>query len=101
MRGLPKFFNTKEDYLNCIELFGMYGKQKLKEAYDNRFIWQETELVGDGVEDETHKIIIEEEDKDGNKLTSPIRHQYEFVEDSNAYIFRIGFTKEEIETLIK
>ena len=101
MRGLPKHFNTKEDYLNCIQIFGMYGKQKLKEAYENRFIWKETELNGNGIENKTHKLVVEDKDNDGNILKKPIIHQYEYVEDPNAYIFRLGFTKQEIENLIK
>lgn len=90
MRGLPKFFNTKQDYLNClaIEELKEATKKELQKLIDNRFSWFDVAVIdGVGIEDETHRVV---EDM-----------QQELREDPNARIFQIGFTVQEIEELLK
>ncbi len=90
MRGLPKFFNTKQDLLNCLadENLKEAAKLKLKQMLENRFNWFDVELLGDktGINDENHRVI------DGM--------QQELREDKTTSLFRLGFTVEEAEEII-
>lgn len=89
MRGLPKFFNTKQDYFNCLVEFKEETKKELKKLLDSRFSWFDTKVLEDattGLNDETHRVID--------------NMQQELKEDPNARIFQLGFTVAEIEELI-
>jgi 1,2-phenylacetyl-CoA epoxidase catalytic subunit len=94
MRDFPKWLNTKQDYLNCLQDFPEQIRQRLQELLTDRFLWVQTGILSDedqGVTDDTHRIIETENE----------RFQYEYLEDSNARIFQLGFTVQEIEELIK
>ena len=98
MRGFPKVLKTKMDYLNCLAMYPERTKQALKTLYADRFIWQKGEEVESeeaGVTDDTHKVVTEKVDGVDKY------YQYALVEDSNARVFRLGFTAEEIEELTK
>ena len=58
-------------------------------------IWANVELVGDGIEDETQRLI-HSQDEQGN----PITIQQEFQVDPNAKLFRIGFTEAEVGEIL-
>ena len=93
MRDFPKWLNTKQDYLNCLNLYPDETKKSLQELLDSRFNWFQTAILADneqGITDETHKIVEFENE----------RSQYELLEDSNARIFQLGFTVEEVQALI-
>lgn len=90
MRGLPKFFNTKQDYLNCLSEFATETKAELQKLLDYRFSWFDVAILEDpatGIEDDTHRVIE--------------NMQQEYREDPNARIFQLGFTVEEVEELLK
>lgn len=94
MRGFPKYLNTKQDYLNCLEEFPTETKEELKRLLASRFVWKDTAVLASeeaGVQDDTHRIIKSE---DGNI-------QQELVEDDRSELIRVGFTVEEIEELLK
>ncbi len=93
MRDFPKWLNTKQDYLNCLNLYPDETKKSLQVLLDSRFNWFQTAILADneqGITDETHKIVEFENE----------RSQYELLEDSNARIFQLGFTVEEVQALI-
>ena len=92
MRGFPKHLNSKQDYLNCLSDYPAETKVELQRLLDSRFVWQDTAIIeNEGITDDTHRVI---ETEDG-------KIQQELVEDINAEIFRLGFTVEEVEELIK
>ena len=91
MRGLPKFFNSKQDYLNCltIDTLKEATKAELQKLIDNRFNWFDVSVLADdetGLNDDTHRVI--------NGM------QQELKEDPTSTIFRLGFTVQEVEGLI-
>lgn len=92
MRGFPKHLNSKQDYLNCLSDYPTETKAELQRLLDSRFVWQDTAIIeNEGITDDAHRVI---ETEDG-------KIQQELVEDVNAEIFRLGFTVEEVEELIK
>lgn len=122
MRGFPKIFCTKEDYLNVLadpEL-AEQGKERLKSLADDRFIWQDSGEVFEKAtapEEATEEEIAEIEaadkarfDEINNGETTRLINTakegepevwsvFEKVEDENAEIFRLGFTLDEVEEL--
>ena len=93
MQGFPKYLNTKQDYLNCLQDFPEETKKELQNLIDSRYSWTITKVLAEsdaGVTDNTHKVI----ENNGEKL------QYEYVEDNNAKIFRLDFTVNEVKDLI-
>ena len=94
MIGDPKHLNTRYDYEYVQEHFESW-KEYWQELYDSRMIWANVELVADGVEDDTHRLI-QSQDMEGN----PITIQQEFQVDVNAKLFRIGFTEGEVAAAI-
>ena len=90
MVGSPKYLNTRFDYEYVKDNFDNW-REYWQELYDSRKIWANVELVGDGIEDETHRLI-HSQDEQGNPLTI----QQELQVDSNAKLFRIGFTEAEV-----
>lgn len=94
MNGYPKILNTKQDYLNCVADYPEETKKSLQDLLDNRYKWEDKGEIKTGdipIDDETHSIIV---DEDGKQC------QLELVEDTNAKLFRIGFTVEEVEEII-
>ena len=93
MRGLPKFFNTKQDYLNCLTEFAEETKAELKKLLDYRFSWFDVAVIeGEVTELGVNQRVIENGDE--KKLQ-------EEKEDPNARIFQLGFTVAEVEELLK
>lgn len=93
MRGLPKFFNTKQDYLNCLAVFTEETKAELKKLLDYRFSWFDVAVI----EDELTELGVNQRvvDVGGEKMLQ------EEKEDPNARIFQLGFTVAEVEELLK
>ncbi len=99
MRGFPKWFNVRQDVLNCLEEFPAQMKAKLQDWLDNRFVWQTSGEIlegEEGITDATHRVI-EEQDM-GTESTR--RFQQELAEDKNSHLFRVGLTVEEAEEII-
>ena len=99
MRGIPKWFNTREDELNSMAVDKDATKAKLQEMLDGRFVWVAILKLGDnadGIEDATHKVLTQREMEGGQEE----RFQYELQEDPNAWIILICLTVEEINNLI-
>ncbi len=92
MRGFPKHFNSKQDFMNCLELFPEETKAELQRLLDDRFVWVDTAILNGtaGVVDSTHRVI---ESDDG-------LIQQELKEDTNAKLFRLGFTVSEVEEIL-
>ena len=93
MQGFPKFLNTKQDYTNCLKDYPTETKAALQDLINGRYIWSITKVLADsdsGTTDDTHKVIT----NNGEKF------QYEYIEDSNARLFKLGFTVKEAEGLI-
>ena len=101
MRGFPKNFETKQDYMNSLSMYPEQTKARLRGLLADRFSWQKTadlESAADGISDETHRVSGEKSlDKKGNETVKYI--QLEWLEDSNAALFRLGFTVSELEDL--
>ena len=90
MVGSPKHLNTRFDYEYVKDNFDNW-REYWRELHDSRMIWANVELVGEGIEDEAHRLI-QSQDDDGN----PITIQQELQVDPNAKLFRIGFTEGEV-----
>ncbi|DAB04733.1 TPA: hypothetical protein CPT89_00985 [Candidatus Gastranaerophilales bacterium HUM_11] len=92
MRGFPKHLNSKQDYLNCLQDYPAETKAALKQLLNNRFMWFDTAILDEsqeGITDETHRVIESDD----------VKIQQELKEDSNARLFRLGFTVAEVEGL--
>lgn len=98
MRGYPKSLNTKNDYLYVIENF---PKEKwigdiqglLDSAYD-WFFEKDINEADSGIEDDTHKVVISE--NDGKETKS----QYVKKLNPLCKMIRLGFTEDEIRRII-
>ena len=85
--------NTKQDYLNYLTVQPEKTKKDLQLLLKTRFTWKSTGILAAdaaGQVDDTHRVIGEE----------PERIQQELVEDTNAKLFRIGFTVAEVEEIV-
>lgn len=90
MIGNPKYLSTRHDYEYVQENFNNW-REYWQELYDSRMIWANVELVGEGIEDDTHRLI-QSRDMEDNEITI----QQELQVDPNAKLFRIGFTEGEV-----
>lgn len=101
MKGFPKHLNSKKDYLYIRKNFDReLWLPEYQKLLDSRFDWffvSELESKEQGIEDETHKIV-----ETTDTETQTIKYsQYEWKENPTAKIFRIGFTVNEVETLMQ
>lgn len=100
MKNYPKYLNTKEDMLNCVQLFPEKAAKHLQILLKDVSNWILISKLNEGekgVEDVTHKIV-EIIDADTKEVKE--RYQYEFKEDLHCGLFKLGFTKEEAEDII-
>jgi len=99
MVNYPKSFGTKEDVLNCIELYPERIKAYLQVLLSEVKQWilvKKLEEGEVGIEDELHKIIEIKEDEAVKE-----RYQYEFKEFEGCELFRLGFSVEEVEKILE
>lgn len=98
MKGYPKHLNTKDDYLYVVDNFERsLWEQDVKNLLDTKddwFVVGPLETKEAGIEDATHRIV-EEEGEEGTSFV-----QYELRENPTAKIFRLGFTVEEVQSLL-
>ena len=97
MVGYPKFLNTKEDYEFVRANFPKeQWKSDFKALLDERYEWFNLgEIEGEGVTDDTHKVVEDKRDDE-----TVVRYQYEYKENENARIYRLGYTVEEVENIL-
>lgn len=102
MRGCPRTFATKQDYLNGIATYPEETKAELRRLIAGRFEYVPTgELADgeDGIVDDTHQVVTQQETDPETGKTVEKRVQLEMRESGNARLFRLGFTVEEAERL--
>lgn len=102
MRGFPQFLATKQDFMNCLPMYPKETKRALRNLLADRFNWEVTKELSDkskGKEDETHRILEQQRTNDDGEIETYFV-QLEKKEDSNARMFQLGFTVDEIESLI-
>ena len=94
MKNYPKHLNTKADYEYVKNNFPKKKWKKDFEALLNDTVWQPEKTLTDkgaGTEDKTHRIIQTENE----------RVQMKLVEDKNSKLRRLGFSKAEVQKLLK
>lgn len=102
MMGLP-YFGTRKDVENALLLFPEKAKIKLKSLYEDRYVWvevSELESREAGVEDDFH-IVTTKNTNMAEEQNEEVFVQLEKQVDPNAQIYRLGFTDEEIMSVIK
>ena len=97
MVGYPKFLNTKEDYEFVRANFPKeQWESDFKALLNERYEWFNLgEIEGEGVTDDTHKVVEDKRDDE-----TVVRYQYEYKENENARIYRLGYTVEEVEAIL-
>ena len=100
MKGFPKTINNKQDITNLMAEYTTEAKAYLQTVLDNKDQWLMTsKLEADdaGTTDTTHKV---EEITDENDVVTE-RYQYEFMEDINGELYRLGYANAgEVEALV-
>ena len=100
MNGFPRTINNKNDITNLMGEFEVETKAYLQNILDNKDQWLMTSKLEDsdaGTTDDTHKV--EELTDDDDVVTE--RYQYEFMEDSNGELYRLGYANAgEVEALV-
>ena len=91
MNGPARYLNSKIDYLYVKEHQSDW-KEYWQELYYSRMIWNNYPIEGEGITDDTHRVI-QSQDMEGN----PISIQQVLEVDINAKLFRLGFTEAEVE----
>ena len=95
MIGDPKLLATRHDYEFVKQNFSNW-KEYWQELYNSRLIWNNYPIEGDGITDDTHRVI-QSQDMEGNPTTI----QQILEVDPNAKLFRIGFTEAEVATALE
>lgn len=102
MRGCPRTFATKQDYLNGIAAYPEETKAELRRLIAGRFEFVQTGEVADGddgIVDDTHQVVTQQETDPETGAKVEKRVQLEMRESENARLFRLGFTLEEAQKL--
>ena len=101
MHGFPKYLSTQQDVLNVMQEHPKQTRNFLQELLDTKDVWLLVRKLNDGeigVEDETHKVVTNDDPETKGVVG---RYQYEFKEDPNGPIFRMGFTVEAVQLLVQ
>lgn len=100
MIGFPKTLNTKEDYLYVKEHFAkeewLPWFQRLLDTANDWFFVRNLEQ-GETVETTETQKIIEGQIIDEKKQPDAL---YEYRENPTCTMYRLGFTREEVETIV-
>jgi hypothetical protein len=102
MIGYPKYLNTKEDYLYVKDNFPRKDwESDFQRLLDTRMEWLnvgQLESSEAGVTDDTRKVVTVGED---DMSMGAVQHyQYEYREDPNCTLLRLGFTVDEVEAIL-
>lgn len=103
MKGFPKYFNTKQDYINCLSLYPSETKQALRALMNNRYKWvQDGELAkeSDGITDDDHYVVKTNKEEHDGKEGEEVIYQMKRVEDKDSKFFKLGFTVAEVKKLV-
>lgn len=92
MEGYPKHLNCKADYEYVRQNFPREMWEHSFKSMLDTCAWFNTGEVEEGVTDDTHKV---EEDKETGK-----KCQFEWRENPDCTLNRIGYTKEEVESIL-
>lgn len=99
MNGYPKSLNTREDYEYVLANFPREDwEQDFCDLLATVYEWENVGKLKDGEEgitDETHRVEVCEMDE-----STVERYQYEYKENPNAKIFRIGYTVDEVKEIL-
>lgn len=105
MRGLPNYFNSKEDYMNCLKLYPEETKQALRALMNNRYKWvidKKLNNESEGITDENHYVnVATEHNHEDHGKENKVIYQMKRVEDDHSKFFELGFTVAEVNKLIK
>ena len=100
MKNFPRHINNKHDITHLMGEFEAETKAYLQNVLDNKDQWLMTSKLEDGdagITDDTHKI---EEVTDQDDVVTE-RYQYEFMEDTNGELYRLGYANAgEVEALV-
>jgi len=100
MKGFPRHFNSKEDFLYVKEHFPReMWALRFQALLDDRMKWMQVrklEKGETGQTDETH-CVVQTKDENGKVVQED---QYELRENHLAKLFRIGFTVNEVEDIL-
>ena len=103
MRGVPKTFGTEQDIINSMAEDPQATKAKLREMLSGRFAWFAVRKLEDGaagLEDATHKVVVQSGGMGAEDEGQEERWQYELQEDPNAFMFKIGLTVDKINSYL-
>jgi hypothetical protein len=102
MIGVPKWLNSKEDVLYCVQL-AMEGrldkesvKKRLQDILSDEKVYMYKNVVNEGYIPAENEKICEVKKEDGTIEY----HAYELQENQNARFLQMGFTKDEITSII-
>ena len=99
MNGYPKNLNTREDYEYVLANFPREDwEQDFCDLLVTVYEWENVGKLKDGEEgitDETHRVEVCEMGE-----STVERYQYEYKENPNAKIFRIGYTVDEVKEIL-
>jgi hypothetical protein len=90
MRNFPRTINNKHDITNLMGDYPVETKAYLQTVLDIKDQWLMTSKLdaGDaGVTDDTHKV--EEVTNQDDVVTE--RYQYQYLEDPNSELYRLGY----------
>ena len=95
MEGPARYLNTRYDY-EYVKEHQDNWREYFELLYSDRLIWDNVELIGEGITDATHRLVqsIDVETQE------PITIQQELLSDVNCKLLRLGFTVEEVEIIL-
>lgn len=100
MKNFPRSINNKQDITNLLSEYTVETKAYLQNILDTKDQWLMTSKLaaGDvGTTDATHKV--EELTDDSDVVTE--RYQYEYMEDPNGELYRLGYANAaEVESIL-
>jgi len=103
MRGIPKWINSKQDVLNCVELAleGQLNKQEVKKKLED-LLSDDRVYMFKSVVNEEYTASKDERVCEVKKEGGAIEyHCYELQDNPNARYKQMGLSKEELQDLIK
>jgi len=104
MRGAAKHFNTLADVENSMTVDREGTKALLRKLKEGRFIWQDKGPLASataGITDSTHRVVAVAAGDGVDAGGTSVPHQFELVEDPNAWMFRIGLTVQKIDQYLE
>lgn len=96
MQGNARYLNTMADY-EYVRQTQDNWRDYYQELYDSRLIWDRVELIGEGITDDTHRLIQSQD----METREPITIQQELLLDINCKLLRLGFTVTDVEDILE